>query len=88
MLHCFVSWNKVTPVVIAPYKFASIVTFSLSIADLENRETKLLKLALVINLDVKDNHEEAAIGGKLALDLCQRVRTRPQLRWRILFASL
>lgn len=56
-----------------------IVTFSLSIADLENRETKLLKLALVINLDVKDNHEEAAIGGKLALDLCQRVTTRPPL---------
>lgn len=49
--------------------------FSVLIADLENRETKLLKLALIINLDVKDNHEEAAIGGKLALDLCQRVRT-------------
>lgn len=27
----------------------------------------------MINLDVKDNHEEAAIGGKLALDLCQKV---------------
>ncbi|KAG0582546.1 hypothetical protein M758_3G067800 [Ceratodon purpureus] len=47
--------------------------FDMVIDDLENRETKLLKLALVINLDVKDNHEEAAIGGKLALDLCQRL---------------
>ncbi len=42
-------------------------------ADLENRETRLLKTVLVINLDVKDNHEEAAVGAKLALDLCQRV---------------
>jgi hypothetical protein len=32
-----------------------------------------LKTVLVINLDVKDNHEEAAVGAKLALDLCQRV---------------
>jgi RNA polymerase II subunit A C-terminal domain phosphatase SSU72 len=47
--------------------------FDMVIDDLENRETRLLKLALVINLDVKDNHEEAAIGGKLALDLCQRL---------------
>lgn len=36
---------------------------------------RLLNVALIINLDVKDNHEEAAIGGKLALDLCQKVRT-------------
>nr|XP_024381800.1 RNA polymerase II subunit A C-terminal domain phosphatase SSU72-like isoform X2 [Physcomitrium patens] len=51
--------------------------FDTVIDDLENRETNLMKLALIINMDVKDNHDEAAIGGKLALDLCQRVRTRP-----------
>lgn len=32
-----------------------------------------MKSVLIINLDVKDNHEEAAIGAKLALDLCQEV---------------
>lgn len=48
---------------------------SYSTTDLGNRETNLLKLALIINMDVKDNHEEAAIGGKLALDFCLRVRT-------------
>jgi RNA polymerase II subunit A C-terminal domain phosphatase SSU72 len=47
--------------------------FDMVIEDLENRETRLLKTVLVINLDVKDNHEEAAVGAKLALDLCQRV---------------
>jgi hypothetical protein len=30
--------------------------------------------ALVVNLDIKDNHEEAASGAKLALELCQMVR--------------
>lgn len=50
-----------------------LLTFTSGIADLENRETRLLKTVLVVNLDVKDNHEEAAVGGKLALDLCQRV---------------
>lgn len=32
-----------------------------------------MKTVLVINLEVKDNHEEAAIGARLALDLCQEV---------------
>lgn len=35
---------------------------------------------LVINLEVKDNHEEAAAGAKLALDLCQEVNVcKPNL---------
>lgn len=42
-------------------------------ADLHNREHVLMKSVLVINLDVKDNHEEAAVGARLALDLCQEV---------------
>ena len=32
-----------------------------------------MKTILVMNLEVKDNHEEAAIGGRLALELCQEV---------------
>ncbi|KAJ7546600.1 hypothetical protein O6H91_08G046200 [Diphasiastrum complanatum] len=46
------------------------------IEDLDSREQKLTKTVLVINLNVKDNHEEAAIGARLALDLCQKVRSR------------
>lgn len=42
-------------------------------ADLHNRDQGLMKSVLVINLEVKDNHEEAAIGARLALDLCQQV---------------
>lgn len=42
-------------------------------ADLHNRNHVLFKPVLVINLEVKDNHEEAAIGGRLALQLCQEV---------------
>lgn len=42
-------------------------------ADLNNREQSLMKTILVMNLEVKDNHEEAAIGGRLALELCQEV---------------
>ncbi|WOL11864.1 putative glucuronosyltransferase [Canna indica] len=41
--------------------------------DLSNRELQLIKSVLVINLEVKDNHEEAAAAAKLALDLCQEV---------------
>lgn len=40
---------------------------------MNNREQRLLKSVLIINMDVKDNHEEAAIGAKLALDLCHKV---------------
>ncbi|KAH8487416.1 hypothetical protein H0E87_026109 [Populus deltoides] len=32
-----------------------------------------LKSVLVINLEVKDNHEEAAVGGQLTLELCQKI---------------
>ncbi|XP_042478692.1 RNA polymerase II subunit A C-terminal domain phosphatase SSU72 isoform X1 [Macadamia integrifolia] len=41
--------------------------------DLHNREHALMKSVLAINLDVKDNHEEAAIGARLALELCQQL---------------
>ncbi|KAK1293036.1 hypothetical protein QJS10_CPB17g01908 [Acorus calamus] len=41
--------------------------------DLHNREHALMKSVLVINLEVKDNHEEAAVGAKLTFDLCQEL---------------
>ncbi|KAJ6340420.1 hypothetical protein OIU77_008223 [Salix suchowensis] len=40
---------------------------------LHNRDHVLLKSVLVINLEVKDNHEEAAVGGQLTLELCQKI---------------
>ncbi|KAH6761537.1 Ssu72-like family protein [Perilla frutescens var. hirtella] len=47
--------------------------FDMVLEDLHNRNQVLLKPVLVINLEVKDNHEEAAIGGRLALQLCQEI---------------
>ncbi|KAG9441486.1 hypothetical protein H6P81_017340 [Aristolochia fimbriata] len=47
--------------------------FDMVLADLHNREHVLMKSVLVINLDVKDNHEEAAGGAKLALELCEEL---------------
>ncbi|KAJ7553439.1 hypothetical protein O6H91_06G098000 [Diphasiastrum complanatum] len=47
--------------------------FNAVIEDLDNREQRLIKTVLVVNLDVKDNHEEAAVGARLALDLCQKL---------------
>lgn len=40
---------------------------------MNNREQKLMKAVLIINLEVKDNHEEAAAGAKVALELCKEV---------------
>ncbi|KAJ0049690.1 RNA polymerase II subunit A C-terminal domain phosphatase SSU72-like [Pistacia vera] len=47
--------------------------FDMVLEDLHNREQVLMKSVLVINLEVKDNHEEAAVGGRLTLDLCQEI---------------
>ncbi|KAI4987844.1 hypothetical protein ZWY2020_028602 [Hordeum vulgare] len=47
--------------------------FDLVVEDMNNREQRLLKSVLIINMDVKDNHEEAAVGAKLALDLCHKL---------------
>ncbi|OAY32186.1 RNA polymerase II subunit A C-terminal domain phosphatase SSU72 isoform X3 [Manihot esculenta] len=47
--------------------------FDMVIEDLYNRDQVLMKAVLVINLEVKDSHEEAAIGARLALDLCQDI---------------
>ena len=45
----------------------------LQCVDLHNRDHVLKKCVLIINLEVKDNHEEAAVGARHALDLCQEV---------------
>ncbi|KAG0469444.1 hypothetical protein HPP92_015530 [Vanilla planifolia] len=47
--------------------------FDMVIEDLNNRKHSMMKPVLIINLEVKDNHEEAYIGAKLALDLCQEL---------------
>ncbi|KAJ4865836.1 Ssu72-like family protein [Raphanus sativus] len=47
--------------------------FDSVLEDLNNREQPLMRTILVMNLEVKDNHEEAAIGGRLALELCQEI---------------
>ncbi|CDO98648.1 unnamed protein product [Coffea canephora] len=49
--------------------------FDMVIEDLHNRNHVLMKPVLVINLEVKDNHEEAAIGARLALLLCQELES-------------
>ncbi|KAI6691857.1 hypothetical protein NL676_019567 [Syzygium grande] len=47
--------------------------FDMVLEDLNNRDQILMKTVLVINLEVKDNHEEAATGAQLALDLCREI---------------
>ncbi|KAK3001626.1 hypothetical protein RJ639_020756 [Escallonia herrerae] len=47
--------------------------FDMVVEDLHNRDHVLLKPVLIINLEVKDNHEEAAVGGRLTLALCQEL---------------
>lgn len=47
--------------------------FDMVVEDLHSRDQALMKTVLVINLEVKDNHEEAAIGARLTLDLCQEI---------------
>jgi len=45
--------------------------FDLIVTDLQARPLQLMQSALVINLDIKDSHEEATVGAKLVLQLCQ-----------------
>uniref|UniRef100_A0A7C8ZTI3 RNA polymerase II subunit A C-terminal domain phosphatase SSU72 n=1 Tax=Opuntia streptacantha TaxID=393608 RepID=A0A7C8ZTI3_OPUST len=47
--------------------------FDMVVEDLHNREPVLMKPVLIINLEVKDNHEEAAVGARLTLELCQEL---------------
>lgn len=47
--------------------------FDMVVEDLHNRDHVLLKTVLIVNLEVKDNHEEAAIGARQTLDFCQEI---------------
>ncbi|KAF2317569.1 hypothetical protein GH714_024776 [Hevea brasiliensis] len=47
--------------------------FDMVVEDLHSRDQAFMRSVLVINLEVKDNHEEAAIGAQLAFDLCQMI---------------
>jgi len=47
--------------------------FDMVVEDVHNRDHVLMKPVLIINLEVKDNHEEAAIGARLTLALCQEL---------------
>ncbi|GMH16102.1 hypothetical protein Nepgr_017943 [Nepenthes gracilis] len=47
--------------------------FDMVIEDLHNRDHVFMKPVLIVNLEVKDNHEEAATGARLTLDLCQEL---------------
>ncbi|KAI5074457.1 hypothetical protein GOP47_0010418 [Adiantum capillus-veneris] len=49
--------------------------FDIVIEDLQNRDLGLMKSVLVVNIDVKDNHEGAAIGARLALEFCRLLET-------------
>ncbi|CAM8924523.1 unnamed protein product [Rhodiola kirilowii] len=49
--------------------------FDMVLEDLHTRDHVLLKPVLVINLEVKDNHEEAATGARLTLELCQELES-------------
>lgn len=49
--------------------------FDMVIEDLQNRDVRLMKTVLVVNIDVKDNHEGAAIGARLALEFCRLLET-------------
>ncbi|KAI4330116.1 hypothetical protein MLD38_028422 [Melastoma candidum] len=47
--------------------------FDMVLEDLHTREQSHMKPVLMINLEVKDNHEEVATGAQLDLDLCREI---------------
>eukprot|EP00967_Tisochrysis_lutea_P045443 scaffold55189_cov15-Tisochrysis_lutea.AAC.2 len=50
--------------------------------DLHSRPLCAMRPALVINLDVKDSHEEAALAAPHALQLCSLVSSSASMRFK------
>lgn len=53
---------------------ALLFTTPYSAADMNKRPQTMLKPLLVVNMDVKDNAEEASLAAPQALKLCSMVR--------------
>ncbi|KAJ3334137.1 RNA polymerase II subunit A C-terminal domain phosphatase [Blyttiomyces sp. JEL0837] len=51
--------------------------FDAVVEELLNRGAELNAPVHVINVEIKDNHEDAAVGGKLILDLATRIESSP-----------
>lgn len=51
-----------------------VPTHAQVLEDMHSRPTPSMRPALVVNLDVKDSHEEAAMAAPQALELCTLVR--------------
>ncbi|KAH7405547.1 hypothetical protein KP509_15G075200 [Ceratopteris richardii] len=49
--------------------------FDIVMEDLQDRGHNFMKSVLVVNVDVKDNHEGAALGARLALEFCRLVES-------------
>ncbi|KAE9466955.1 hypothetical protein C3L33_01142, partial [Rhododendron williamsianum] len=71
----WVKLNGKMGALMSSFKFFNImfITIMEYCVDLHNRDHVLMKPVLIINLEVKDNHEEAAIGARLTLVLCQEI---------------
>ena len=48
--------------------------FDRVVEDLQSRSTRTLQPVLVVNLETKDNHSEAAAAAPLTLKLCEHLR--------------
>mmetsp|Transcript_6371 Transcript_6371/g.18052 ORF Transcript_6371/g.18052 Transcript_6371/m.18052 type:complete len:204 (+) Transcript_6371:61-672(+) len=57
------------------------------IEDLSTKGSKTFKLVHVVNMPIKDTHEEALIGGAQCLQLCQALDEKGQ-DWEASFASV